>query len=720
MSVFDERVNDAGEAVHEGVDLVVPVEHREIAHRIVEASKEAVTLGKDAYDVAREGSSRAEKFDLAERAVQTAGEQATAFGAPAPVEVAARAIAKGLDFVEDVLEARDRRRGIDEDAPRSRSTFRHAAATSLPPLELEFRLLDRPSVAFDVARLRWNEALGEPYAATLELVSDEGEVQPEDCVGASCELRVSRELEERVLYGVVRTVEERPEHDGGVLFVMEVVPAMQLLELERRSAVFEGCTAPEIVRETLEAPLQRYGRTLRFDLRRTYVQRDYCVRFRESTLEFVLRLVAEEGWTLTFVPDPVSRTEVAVIRDHTENEPEFADGEEVPFADHANAEHLVESIASLAWHRRVTTNAVSCTAYDWKGPATQHEETRVEDGPSHRDLRVALEPPRRVTIDDPLQDPRAESSTGRDEPSAKPWAMRELEALRRTRRVAEGISNLAGLTPGHRLSTGFHAHESLDRITLLVTRVAHEAEVERAVAGGPVHGASYRNRFSAIEAGARFSPAMSAKPRVHGAQLATVIGPPDEEVFTDRFGRIKVRFHWNEDAEEATRSSCWVRVAQTSAGSGFGAVFLPRVGMEVVVHFVDGDPDQPLVVGCVYNGANPLPYAMPQERTRSGWVTQSSPGGRGHHELAFDDTAGREVLSVRAQRRLNVDVKGDETRSIDHDRCTRIAGHDTSTVGGAHTLVVRGPHGPGGAQDPLAARTLVERGDYLVHAAQGT
>src|SRR5690606_619972 len=329
---------DAGEAVHEGVDLVVPAEHREIAHRIVEASKEAVTLGKDAYDVAREGSSRAEKFDLAERAVQTAGEQATAFGAPAPVEVAARAIAKGLDFVEDVLETRDRRRGVDEDAPRSRSTFRHAAATSLPPLELEFRLLDRPSVACDVARLRWNEALGEPYAATLELVSDEGEVQPEDCVGASCELRVSRELEERVLYGVVRTVEERPEHDGGVLFVMEVVPAMQLLELERRSAVFEGCTAPEIVRETLEAPLQRYGRTLRFDLRRTYAQRDYCVRFRESTLEFVLRLVAEEGWTLTFVPDPVSRTEVAVIRDHTENEPEFADGEEVPFADHANAE----------------------------------------------------------------------------------------------------------------------------------------------------------------------------------------------------------------------------------------------------------------------------------------------------------------------------------------------------------------------------------------------
>jgi type VI secretion system secreted protein VgrG len=232
------------------------------------------------------------------------------------------------------------------------------------------------------------------------------------------------------------------------------------------------------------------------------------------------------------------------------------------------------------------------------------------------------------------------------------------------------------------------------------------------------------------------------KPRIHGPQLATVVGPPGEEIHTDALGRIKVWMHWDREGEgnEAGDTTCFVRVVQMLAGPGFGTFFLPRVGMEVVVAFLDGDPDQPLVSGCVYTGQHPPPHALPDERTRSTIKTASSPGGvdAGYNELRFEDAKGREQIFVHAQRNLDERVRachtttvgahqkltvkkdrtktveGDEHRTIDGSRHTKIGGNATTVVAGArYTEVGCAPAEPGA---PPSRDLIVVRGDRYLEA----
>lgn len=716
---FENGLSRGEDVARDAVDVVVPERHRGLAGDIVGATKEAVELGKDVYDLVKKDGTRAERFDVAQRSFEVVADQAEAFGAPAPVALAARAVAQGIELVEAVVEARDRKKKAAQDDP-SETEFRSArAGAPLAPVEVEFRLVEAPEISFEVTMLRWEEGLGQLYGIELELVVADEDGTPEDWLEASCELRVSREVEERVVFGVIATIDECP---GLRRFAVRVVPALQLLDLEGEHAVFQGFTVPEIVTKTLEAPLRRYGRALRWDIRRTYAPRDYCVRYEETTLAFALRVLAEEGFTFTFLPDVDAKAETLVIFDHADADPQYRDGEEVPWSTHEGSEALAEGIATLVWRQSITSNGVTCSAYNWKGPRSSEHGAEITDSPRQRTRHVAFDLPQRFSVDDPVGDPQATTYTGLDRTPERAWAERVLDDRLRLRHVAHGTSNLAGLMPRQRLHVAAHPQATTDGCELLVIRVCHT--FERGTQG---RGASYHNEFSGVHAGVVFRPPLLAKPRVYGAQLATVEGPPGEEVFTDEFGRIKVRFHWDRTDAAGADVSCWVRVSQAMSGAGFGTWFLPRVGMEVLVQFLQGDPDDPVVVGCLYNGKTPLPYPLPEERTKSGFVSQSSPGGSGHHELCFDDTAEREKLSVRAQRRLHVDVKGDESRVVDSNQTIQVDNHreihvghdDALTVTGNQTITVRGQKGPRAHQGPAGARTLVQHGDFDVSVDDG-
>jgi len=591
----------------------------------------------------------------------------------------------------------------------------------LDPVQYELRFQQAPHADFDVRRVHIHEALGEPYRLEVEAIAIDADADPEAWLGASAEFVLRRGETARSVYGIVESIEDRDATQPR--FTFSVVPAFALLAKETTHAIFQAMSVPQVLEAVLAPALARYDRTLKLDLRATYDPRDYCVCFAESILDFCERLIAEEGIVYAF--EMTDGAEVMVLRDHAEADPEVWDGEPVPFFAHLDAQSLEEGLVTLAWRRGLTVNAVECTTHNWKGPEFAAYAECVTEPHVHQDRRTLLAAPRRITTDG-AENP---SFTGVGTPNAEHWAKRGLQAHRVRRRQAEGTSNITALAPGLRMLTDTHTNRNLDDVCVLITAVTHHGESSGAGSEETSVGTHYRNTFKAIVAGQTFIPASpSLKPRVHGVQLATVVGPRDQEIHTDPMGRIRVRFHWDRQSPAEELASCWIRVAQSLAGPGYGAVFIPRVGMEVLVQFLDGDPDQPLVCGTVYNGAAPPPYTLPEDRARSGWVSRSTPGGNGHHELRFDDTADHEELFVRAQHQMRVAVHGQETRTVSGDHSSKIHGertttihkHDTTTVDGVYGISVRGEHSqtrPTG--DVRGALLEILKGDYHVQVDDG-
>jgi type VI secretion system secreted protein VgrG len=217
---------------------------------------------------------------------------------------------------------------------------------------------------------------------------------------------------------------------------------------------------------------------------------------------------------------------------------------------------------------------------------------------------------------------------------------------------------------------------------------------------GSTEATSYTNSFTCMPHGMPYRhPLTIAKPVIGGVQTAFVVGPEGEEIHTDAHGRVKVRFHWDREGENNENSSCWIRVAQMWAGPGWGGLFIPRIGHEVILGFIEGDPDRPLITGSVYNGNNRLPYDLSPNQTRSTIKSNSSPGGNGFNEIRLEDAAGEEEIYIHAQKDRNEETLNDQTLSVGNNRTARVEADDTETignnqsvdVGGSQTITVQGP-----------------------------
>ncbi|MFO0609803.1 MAG: type VI secretion system tip protein TssI/VgrG, partial [Polyangiales bacterium] len=272
----------------------------------------------------------------------------------------------------------------------------------------------------------------------------------------------------------------------------------------------------------------------------------------------------------------------------------------------------------------------------------------------------------------------------------------------RARTAREGFAARTLVWEGESYVTGFAAgavvavdgHRDADDGDFLLTRVELRGEnrdelrdergVDRALA-------SYENRFACVHADVPWrSPHRTARPVIEGSQTATVVGPAGEEIYTDEHGRVKVQFHWDRVGRRDEKSSCFLRVSQAWAGPGWGFVFLPRIGMEVIVTFLEGDPDRPLVTGCVYNGANTPPYTLPDEKTRSTVKSNSSPGGGGYNEIRFEDLAGSEEVFLHAQKDFNEVVEHDHATVVHNDQRNTVDVNHSESVGGDQSLSVSG------------------------------
>lgn len=535
-----------------------------------------------------------------------------------------------------------------------------------------------------VVALDAREAISEPYECRVELQSADLGAEPDALLGRGCAVTLSRGAATRRFAGVVRRVEHLGTAGGQRLARAFVVPALWALSQRTDARIFQDLTAVEVVQAVLrDAGL--YAGLVELRLRQRYLPREHCVQYGETDLAFVTRLLAEEGVAFFFTHE--AESEVLVLADHFDAFQPVAtlDGGPVAVAGPEAATASTETLRHLTWGRELRPTGVVVRDFDFTRPGL--DLTRR----APRDAR-----PERARYDYPAEavlDRYAQGIYTADNAAAQAQLRHEAEASPGQRGEGEGVATVfaAGLTFA---PTG-HDRADLD-VRHLLTRVEHRYRAPEALLHATQHGPAgrdrYRNEFECAPAALSFRPPRETpRPTVAGVQTATVVGVPGEEVFTDEHGRVRVRFHWDRRGARGANTSAWVRVMQGPwAGNGWGFQFVPRVGMEVVVQFLEGNPDRPIVVGALYNGLNRPPYPLPEERTRSGIRTSSSPGGGGGNELRFEDQSGAEEVYLHAQRDHRVEVERDQRVEVRHDRSVGVRGDDAHVVEGARSVTVRG------------------------------
>jgi len=564
------------------------------------------------------------------------------------------------------------------------------------------------------------ESLSRPFEIRVGLGSASATLKGESLLGKPVHFTIEQTFgPPRDFHAVIREFSLVGFDAQEAHYEATLVPKLWLLGLDRGRRIFQGHSAVEIV----TAYAQRVGLTVRNEAEFASPAREYCVQYDETALDFIHRLLEQEGIAYHF--EHAASDHTLVLSDAPSSFSAAPGANPLRFRSRSEATSFHDSLLRFEASARLVTQGYAARDYQMEKP---NELIAAETTAALGLGRAYLYPSRQ-----------------KDSSVSKLWLERLAQAADCESKTYQGESLSPNLMPGLQIHITAHPTESLNAGYSLV-KVRHEADNQ-----------GYKNRFSAIEGSQRFRPAaQTPSPRVLGSQTAIVVGPEGDEIHTDAFGRIKVRFFWDEDQERGENSSCWVRVSQTWAGNGWGTLFIPRVGQEVVVTFIDGDPDRPLVTGCVYNGENAPPVSLPSDKTQA--IIRSRPtkvpptlaetlmaagqlaiddspeaaaaflfeaaeaalvGGQRTegNEIRLEDKADEELLYLHAQKDLQIDVedsttttiyegnethtleegdrmialnKGSETRTIASNRAAEIGGNDQLAVAGNLTQTVKG------------------------------
>ncbi|WP_342245375.1 type VI secretion system Vgr family protein [Pseudomonas sp. OTU5201] len=448
---------------------------------------------------------------------------------------------------------------------------------------------------------------------------------------------------QRRLDALVAEIHQLPADATAERYQLVLRPWLWWLTLASNNRVFQNLATSDIVTTIFKA----HGFTdFEVKLTGSYSPREYCVQYGETDFAFVSRLLEEEGIFWFFTHEDGKHT--LVLGDSNDAFVQMPYGPKVPYLGQGIGERELHGVRSGQLCLQAVAGVYSATDYEFTTPTTSlYSQAEAVSGP-----RTMYEHPGGYT------------AKARGDALSK----QRVDELRSQEKRFIGESDCRWLVPGHWFTLSGHDDDALN-IDWVVTSVTHEASHEH-----------YRNRFEAIPRAAHYRPPRTtSKPRMH-TQTAVVVGKAGEEIWTDQYGRIKIQFPWDRDGKNDETSSCWVRVVLPWSGKGFGMQFIPRIGQEVIVTFIDGDPDRPLVTGCVYNGDNALPYALPANQTQSGIKTNSSKGGGGFNELRFEDKKDAEEVFLQAQKDLKVNVLNDSSATIGHDETLTVQNARTRTV----------------------------------------
>jgi type VI secretion system secreted protein VgrG len=554
--------------------------------------------------------------------------------------------------------------------------------------------------------LTGTEGLSEPFLFRLELLSEGIDpISFEKVLGQKVAVRLGFEnANPRWLHGIVSRLTEGRLLSGAeadttfIRYTAEVVPQFALLRHRVQSRIFQQQSVPDILKDVLT------GLEVSFQIQGTFQPRDYCVQYRESDFDFASRLMEEEGIYYYFKHSQQGHK--MVVANSTEAHADIrAGGSKLVYEDSSHDSKLPERVT--AWEKTQEIRAAKYTLRDhcFERPDDNLEAVRptaesVQVGTVQHKLKSAVNESFEVyeypggyaaRFDgvDPGGGDRAadvKKITPDGERTAALRTQREAVAAL----VIAGAADCRHFSAGHKFTLDKH---STANGSYVLTRVDHDAGLEGTYASHQQRALSYKNSFRCLPAALRFvPPRVTPRARVEGPQTAVVVGPPKEEIFTDKYGRVKVKFFWDRSTKTDGNNSCWIRVATTWAGQQWGAVHLPRVGQEVVVAFEEGNPDQPLVVGSVYNAAQMPPFKLPGLKTQSGLRTRSSLQGTADNcnELRFEDKKGSEDVFFHAEKDFHREVENDDSLKVGHDQTIEVKHDRTETVSeGNETVTIK-------------------------------
>ncbi|AZD18857.1 type VI secretion system tip protein VgrG [Pseudomonas chlororaphis] len=501
------------------------------------------------------------------------------------------------------------------------------------------------------------EGISQPFRFDLELVSENPDLDLETLLHKQAFLAF--DPQGSGIHGQIYRVAQGDAGKRLTRYQVSLVPQLAYLEHRTNQRIYQQLSAPKIIALILEEHGIQ-GNAYRFQLGTPCPERDYCVQYDETDLHFIQRLCEEEGLHYHFQHSPQGH--LLVFGDDQTVFPKLGQ----PTAYIQGSGMVADEPVIKGFNLRLETRTRRTTRrdYDFEKPRLQLEAAYKPETDSEEPDLEDYDYPGRFT----------------DRARGKFLSQRALERHRADYQQAEGWGDQTRLVSGHFLELSEHPRSEWNDLWLL-THIVHEGKqpqvLEESVTSDTTDNKDdfhqgYRNRFLATPWQVFYRPALNhPKPRVLGSQTAVVTGPKGEEIHCDQYGRVKVQFHWDREGKADDKTSCWLRVSSSWAGDRYGALVIPRIGMEVLVTFLEGDPDQPLITGCLYHKEHPVPYALPANKTRTVFKSMSSPGGAGYNELRIEDKKGAEQIFIHAQRDWDENIEHDQKIRIGHER------HDT-------------------------------------------
>lgn len=538
------------------------------------------------------------------------------------------------------------------------------------------------SDTFQVVDLSGAEAISEAFAYDLQLASSSASIDFSKILGQPAAITISLPSgTPQYFHGIVTSFRQgAQEKTGSTTYYARLEPWFALLRMNVQQRIFQNQSALQIVKSIFsDLNLSDF----KDSTTGSYTAREYCVQYGETTFAFISRLLESEGIFYFFTHAADAHT--MVLADDASAFVALGSDATLQFSPSGRSWEQMDALLEGSLRQQMVAASVSSDDFNFVTPTTDlFSKTAGSSSGAFSNVLSVYHYPGLFQAKD-----AGETATGL-----------MLTSLEADQQQLTGSSQNRLFHAGYKFTLAGH-YRSDANADYVLRSVEHHYTLQDNV---------YSNQFVAFPSSMQFRPPMATpRPIIPGVQTAIVTGKSGEEIWTDQYGRIKLKFHWDQSSAQDDTSSCWVRVAQGWAGQQWGSIYLPRVGQEVVVQFLDGNPDRPMVTGCVYNGQQTVPYALPANQTRSTVKSSSSKGNSGYNELCFEDKAGSEEIYLQAQKDLNITVLNDQTSTITNNRTTTVSqkndsltvsqgnrsiavsqGNETHTVGGKRDVTVTG------------------------------
>ncbi|UXI02695.1 type VI secretion system tip protein TssI/VgrG [Photobacterium sp. TY1-4] len=520
-----------------------------------------------------------------------------------------------------------------------------------------------------LTKMELHEGISVPFSIHAYVYTNGVLINSKDLIGKPVSFTVlyhsGDSVSEKYLHGYVSTLRSNgsrvaasAEGDKYQDYVIDVCPSLDFSYQRTNCKIYQNLNIEDIVKSVLSV----HNVNIKVDLKRSYAKYEYKVQYHETDFDFVHRLLEEEGIFYYFTHSLSSHTmvlcdDVTCYKPCVESSVAFSTGS-------LTEAHIHRWIGGL----EVSPGKVAKKGYDFIKPGAKPSGSQAETSLSKQQSATEVFHYQAGSeLNDRIQDQSALM----------------LEALQRDTELSSGASNCRTFSAGQYFTFKSHEDKRLEGKSFLLTHVYLEIAIASQTGSSKSSHQSVHNQFSCVPKETLYRPKpITSKPRVYGVQTACVTGEKQDEIHIDKYGRVKVLFHWDREGVADNTSSCWIRVAQSWAGNGWGASFFPRVGQEVLVEFLDGDPDQPIITGALYNGNNLPPYSLPAEKSVSGIKTRSTKegGGSNFNEIRFDDKKDNELFYLHAEKNYQVFVENDASETIKNNQSVLVENDRLSQV----------------------------------------